>query len=154
VWQAGGRLGEVLGADWPDIALERRAWWIRNGKGGRTRWVPLSALALEQLRSLWDVQGRPEKGPVLLSRTRRRLSKTSLWNTIKGLRRAAGVPKASPHWFRHTYVTRLAERAASPADLRKIQKLAGHASLEMTQVYLHVPEADRGLVDQAFGPVG
>lgn len=45
----------------------------------------------------------------------------------------------------------LAERPASPADLLNIQELAGHASLERRQVYLHVPQADRGPVDKSYG---
>jgi len=151
MWHCGARRGEVLGADWEDVDFARRSWYVKKGKGRRKRWVPLSELAVEHLRDLWQRRGRPTKGPILLSRTRRRLSQTSLYDVIKRWVRKAGLPHVSPHWFRHTFVTSLAERASSPADLRKIQKLAGHASVETTMVYLHVSDEDRTLIDQAFG---
>jgi len=151
MWHCGARRGEVLGADWEDVDFGRRSWYVKKGKGRRKRWVPLSELAVEHLRDLWQRRGRPTKGPILLSRTRRRLSQTSLYDVIKRWARKAGLPHVSPHWFRHTFVTELALKARSPADLRKIQKLAGHASVETTMTYLHVTDEDRTLIDQAFG---
>jgi len=154
MWHCGARRGEVEGADWEDVDFERRSWYVKHGKGRRKRWVPLSELAVEHLQDLWQRRGRPTKGPILLSRERGRLSAKSLYCTIKRWARKAGLPHVSPHWFRHTFVTELALKARSPADLRKIQKLAGHASVETTMTYLHVTDEDRTLIDQAFGGAG
>jgi site-specific recombinase XerD len=149
--QAGGRRQEVLLTDWPDVDLEKRVWYVRHGKGRRRRHIPLSDLTVTHLRLLWERRGGPQDGPILLSRTRRRLSQTSLYGTIKAYTRRAGIPQVSPHWFRHTYLTELAIRARTPEDIWRIQKLAGHARVDTTTVYIHLSDEDRRLVDLAFG---
>lgn len=151
MWQAGGRRRELLMTDWPDLDLVKRSWFVRHGKGKRRRYMPLSPLTVKHLMILWERRGKPVGGPVLLSRTRRRLSQTSLYGTIKTYARRAGLPHVSPHWFRHTYLTELALRATRAEDMWRIQKLAGHARVDTTTVYIHLLEEDRRLVDLAFG---
>ena len=52
---------------------------------------------------------------------------------IKTIRKATKV-KFTAHTLRHTYLSHLAKNGA---DLRKIQKIAGHASIQSTALYLH-----------------
>jgi integrase/recombinase XerC len=150
MWQAGGRRREILMTDWQDLDLLKRSWYVRHGKGKRRRWLPLTTLTVRHLTILWERRGKPKDGPILLSRTGRRLSQTSLYGTIKTYARRAGLAHVSPHWFRHTYLTELALRATRAEDIWRIQKLAGHARVDTTTVYIHLLDEDRRLVDQAF----
>lgn len=151
VWHSAGRRQETLkSARWENLDLRKRAWWIREGKGGKDRWVPLSQLTVRHMKILHRLRGRPQEGSVLLSRTGRPLSETSFYGTIKRYCRLAGLPHISPHWFRHTLGTDMAERAESPADLQRIQEIFGHASLETTMVYVHVTPRHRDLLDRTY----
>jgi site-specific recombinase XerD len=61
--------------------------------------------------------------------------------------KAAGITKkASPHTFRHTFGTYKAEKGVSPFQLKE---WLGHASLNTTQIYVHMARANAKKVMEA-----
>jgi integrase/recombinase XerC/integrase/recombinase XerD len=123
-----------------------------EGKGGKTRFVPVGEHALDALRAYAE-RGRPALSPtrsggqsaageepaLFLSKSGRRLSTSDVRRRLRVWARHAAVQAgASPHWLRHSFATHLLEGGA---DLRAIQELLGHASLSTTQVYTQVESA-------------
>lgn len=77
------------------------------------------------------------------------LSDASVWRIVTSLARTCGLEGFHPHSLRHYFATQLLERGA---NLRDVQMLLGHESLETTSVYLDVTaqnlQACIGLLDQ------
>lgn len=147
--RAGLRISEALALELEDIELGPRSGrvLIRHGKGSKERATPLSAEARAALRAYLNV--RPQVGHNLLfvSRTGRPLLARDAQRLITGAGRRAGIATpVTPHTLRHTFATRFLEQHAG--DLRTLQDLLGHASLNTTGRYLH-PSAQRvqGLVE-------
>lgn len=158
----------LLDADWPDDALGLRdrallevlygaglraaevcdldlgdhdAAGLRvTGKGSRTRLVPLGEPAQAALRA-WLERGRPaldgaESTPALfLSQRGHRLDPSTVRRILTRRLRTLGLERFSPHALRHAYATDMLEGGG---DLRSIQDLLGHASLETTEIYTHL----------------
>ncbi len=111
-----------------------------EGKGRKTRYVPVGELALAALRDYRD-RGRAslEGGPLFVSKSGRRLNTSDVRRRLRKWTTHAGVAGgASPHTLRHSFATHLLDGGA---DLRSIQELLGHASVSTTQVYTRVESA-------------
>jgi integrase/recombinase XerD len=108
---------------------------VRQGKGGKDRYVPLAERPPERLRLYWQRERpRPWLFPARYQPTP--LSATTLQKTFKRVRRPSGLSKdASIHTLRHSYATHRLERGVS---WRVIQELLGHQSPSPTARYTHL----------------
>ena len=126
------------------------------GKGQKVRLVPIGRRAVEALRT-YLAEVRPKlagegssESAVFLSKTGHPLTRMTVWRIVERYVLAAGVEgHVSPHTLRHSFATHLLARGA---DVRSIQEMLGHASIQTTQIYTHV-DSDRLLaVHRQFHP--
>ncbi len=139
LYACGLRLAELVGIDCDDFSADYRSLLVR-GKGDKERRMPLPEFVREKiLRYLEQVRRQQickngEKA-LFLSGKGRRISRTAVYRLVQEALEKGGVQgKKSPHVLRHTFATHLLNDGA---DLREIQELLGHASLQATQVYTH-----------------
>ncbi|GAA0263343.1 tyrosine recombinase XerC [Actinomadura nitritigenes] len=140
LYGTGVRVSELCGLDVDDLDTGRRTIRVL-GKGNRERTVPVGEPAVRAVDD-WLRAGRPavateDSGPALFLGARGgRLHPTSARRIVHSRISDAGtMPDLSPHGLRHTAATHLLEGGA---DLRSVQEILGHASLQTTQLYTHV----------------
>lgn len=129
-----------------------------TGKGEKTRLVPFGEPA-EQAILRYKAECRPRlirpgvnhEGRLFLSNTGRPLERTGLWHIVKRCARRAGLEKIYPHLIRHSFATHL---LGGGADLRAVQEMLGHASVETTEIYTHVDRTDLARVIRTKHPRG
>lgn len=159
LYATGCRVGEVVGLRTTSIVAEHRL--LRAfGKGNKERLVPIadSALAwlqryVDDVRPVLRSRARRDPGDVLfLSRTGRPLDRVRVFQVVRAACARAGLALAcSPHALRHSFATHL---VAGGADLRSVQEMLGHASLQTTQVYTHVDHERLRAVHEKLHPRG
>ena len=135
MYATGMRVSEVVKLRYRDLDFNRRVINVWQGKGRTDRQVmlPLSfEPVLKGLASAYDADEYlfpgERVGRHLSPRTARRVMARAV--QIAGIRKAA-----SPHSLRHSFATHLFE---NNTDVRRIQKLLGHAKLETTMIYTKV----------------
>ena len=137
IYACGLRLSEGLALKVQDIDSSRMLLWVRNGKGGKDRCVPLPERLLELLREYWKLH-RPRLYLFPNQKKREPLCATTLQKTFKIVLLQSGIRKeASIHTLRHSYATHLLERGI---NLRVIQELLGHKSPTTTTLYTHLTD--------------
>jgi integrase/recombinase XerC len=136
LYGCGLRVAELCGLDAGDVDLGEQMVTVW-GKGGRQRRVPMHERCSEAV-GRWLAVGRihlaaAESPPeaVFLNRAGRRLGPRDVRRLLD---HRSPVP-THPHALRHSFATHLLDGGA---DLRVVQELLGHASLQTTQVYTHV----------------
>ena len=137
LYGTGLRVSEIVALRITDIDSDRGQIAVRQAKGFKDRYVPLSPTLLEQLREYWRIC-RPTEflfehevfgGP---------LSIRTVQVIFQKAKMAAGInKKVSTHSLRHSYATHLLEAGA---DLLSIRNQLGHSSIATTTVYLHLKE--------------
>jgi site-specific recombinase XerD len=143
LYGTGIRLSECVRLDLQDVDLAEGRLLVRNGKGKKDRVVPLVGQALRAL-GLYLRESRqafvedPREPAVFLSTLGRRLSALMLERQVKKHGRAVGI-HVTPHLLRHSCATHLLKHGA---DVRHIQQLLGHRSLETTALYTRVEVKD------------
>ncbi len=138
-YTSGIRVSEMAGINTGDWDQEGKVLRIR-GKGSKTRIVPLGERASARLKLYLQRSGRwpvpRDQSPVFLNSRGDRLSVRGIQKRLESRLRQCGLDtRISPHVLRHTFATHLLE---SGADLRAIQEMLGHESLQTTQRYTHV----------------
>jgi integrase/recombinase XerD len=130
----GLRLGEVLRLRVADLDSGRGTLWVRGGKGGKDRGVPLPACLLQELRAHWRLHRPPDY--LFPNPHGRPLHAATLQRALGQARAASGLTKpATVHTLRHCYATHLLEAGT---DLPTLQRLLGHNSVQTTMRYLHL----------------
>jgi integrase/recombinase XerC len=130
--RAGYRSSSWLDAQGAEVTVQ--------GKGGKTRSVPVGTAALAalgawcELRGTWLLLHPARQTPALfITRRGTRLSNRSVQLRLKQLAVRRGAPAAvHPHVLRHSFASHLLQ---SSGDLRAVQELLGHANIATTQIY-------------------
>ncbi|VXB21623.1 tyrosine recombinase XerC [Citricoccus sp. K5] len=158
LYATGLRVSELVGLDRQDVDHERRTLVV-TGKGGKQRTVPFGAPAATALERWLDhgrrvlAPGDPsDQRPLSASVTASASDqvRNALFLGVRGGRLGvrqvrevvnqalAGLGDTAargPHVLRHTAATHLLDGGA---DLRSVQELLGHSSLQTTQLYTHI----------------
>ncbi|MBR2693475.1 MAG: tyrosine recombinase [Thermoguttaceae bacterium] len=134
------------------------------GKGDKERMVPLGRGAVDACSAWLAVRaeildrakpplaaGKTEAArPLFVTRTGRPLRREALWELVKKYARRVGAPEEiSPHSLRHSFATHL---LAGGVDIRVVQELLGHASIQTTQRYTHVDFERMRAIHEKFHP--
>lgn len=151
LYATGCRASEVINLKRSDLYLQS-AFCRCTGKGGKQRVVPLGKPALQALQAYLTFMAErlSDDNPIFCNRQNKPLSRISLWKIVKKYCLRAGLShEFSPHTLRHSFATHI---LAGGADLRIVQELLGHASIQTTQHYTHVDKDRLKSIHQQFHP--
>lgn len=135
----GVRVTELIGMNVSDFNPTDR--WVKVlGKGNKERLAPitenLAAFLTEYLKNVRPHLCDGSEQAILINDRGHRPSRVDVWRWLAAWSAKAGFPEpVNPHRFRHACATSLLENGA---DLRSIQMLLGHASIQTTQIYTNV----------------
>lgn len=134
-YSSGLRVSELCGLRWGALDLDEGLVRV-DGKGGKTRIVPVGRFAREALLA-WRAQSvSGAETPVFPGRGGAPISSRAVQLRLKQLAQQQGIWKrVHPHLLRHSFASHVLE---SSGDLRGVQELLGHADIATTQIYTHL----------------
>jgi site-specific recombinase XerD len=136
LYYAGLRMHELINLKWDDLDFERKIIQLDIAKGGHQRTIFLHEKLVESLEKFKI----PRTGFIFESNRGKKYCEETIGKIVKNRAKRAGIQKnVHPHMLRHSFATHLLEAGA---DIRYIQKLLGHKSLQTTQIYTHVANKD------------
>lgn len=135
IYSSGLRRAEVTSLNCGDI--DYMSGTVRVfGKGSKERIVPVGDGALKCLRSYLEGRRKEDSEPVFVGPSGKRLSDAGLVFILSRWVKASALKKRiTPHVLRHSFATHLMNRGC---DIRMVQEMLGHVSLQTTQIYTHV----------------
>ena len=141
LYSAGVRVSELVGLDLSDADLNDGVTTVR-GKGKKERLALLGPAAVTAINEWLPDRdailelARKQTDAVFLNKNGGRLTTRSVGRLLMKYLRLGGLdPRTSPHTLRHSFATHMLDAGA---DIRGVQELLGHKSLNTTQIYTHV----------------
>lgn len=141
-YSTGIRLSELHGLDMDGIDFHEGVVRV-TGKGNKQRIVPVGRKAVDAVKRYQEFRssclmekGQAGERALFISSLGKRLARRSIQLSVtRQLKKISEKEHLSPHVLRHTFATHMLDNGA---DLRAVQELLGHASLDTTQIYTHV----------------
>jgi site-specific recombinase XerD len=158
LFDTGLRASEVANIRMEDIDLETGVLRVQ-GKGSwrqRVAWrtVGMGTKCLRAIqRYVYQHRSQPvpaREDRLFLTNEGRPMNRNSIHRFIKRLGRRAGVPRAHPHLFRHTFGVGYLRAGGPEANL---QKILGHSSRQMVDHYMHLADADVTKLHRRHSPL-
>ena len=145
----GLRLSEVAGLRASDLRPDGSLKVL--GKGARERVVPVGNAARQALlRYLRQRVVRDPAEPVFRSRNGGRLGARGVQQVFGRLKARAGIPgRCSPHSLRHTFAR---SYLVNGGDVFTLQRILGHATLDMVKRYVALVDADLAARHRSASP--
>jgi integrase/recombinase XerD len=139
LFYTGVRVSELIKIKKNDIIFEEGFVKV-YGKGGKERIVPIPKELLNELKDYINKINTENIFP---------LSSRQVERIIKNIAKKAGInKKVTPHVLRHSLATTLLSKGV---DIRYIQEILGHSSLNITQIYTHVvPNQLKDIYNKVF----
>ncbi len=163
IYQTGLRVSEAVALRLEDIQGKAGRLHIRDAKGGKDRYAPLSQPMYLELRQWWKSHRHPvwlfpsvglgwneriRPRSEALKRATKPMSVSAVQRAFQLARVESGVhPEAVVHTLRHSYATHLLEEGVS---LRLISQYLGHQSLDTTAIYTHLTAVSEEKAQQAL----
>jgi integrase/recombinase XerD len=151
IYHTGLRIREACRLEIKDLRAQPQKLHVRDGKGGKDRYVPIAPAMVADLRRFWRRHQHPrwlfpglkcnwksgkEAPAARAKQATTPMSESAVQNAFRLALAASGLKKeATPHTLRHSYATHLLEEGVS---LRLISQYLGHSSLETTVIYTHL----------------
>jgi len=135
VYSSGLRRAELVSLNCGDI--DYMVGTVRVfGKGSKERVIPVGNNALKCLRAYLQGRRGEDSEPVFTGPSGKRLSDSGVVFVLSRWVKASALKKKiTPHVLRHSFATHLMNRGC---DIRMVQEMLGHVSLQTTQIYTHV----------------
>ena len=141
LYASGCRISEALLAKREDL---NDGWLkIRFAKGQKERMVPLAPIAIKAIE-IYLQNSSIQSAYIWLNYKGEPLSRISAYKIIKN------HLNVSPHVLRHSFASAL---ILGGADLRVVQELLGHSSLETTQIYTHIQQENLAETMNSYHPL-
>ncbi len=167
LYSTGARCSEIRNLDLDDISIEEREYitesgeiqkelrgqvMIRGGKGSKDRRVFLThraasvlrhyilverAQTLEKARKRGKEISADAERALFLSNRAQRVANRTIQHFTSKMANDAGVRHTTPHMIRHSFASHL---LMNQTNIRAIQKLLGHSSLDTTQIYANISD--------------
>lgn len=149
-YSTGIRRSELLSLDIYDLQLKERVLFVRSGKGGKDRLLPLvkkSADVLSEYLHKHRHRAGEKTTALFLAPDGTRMKSKAVEKLCQWIReRLCMEIPLSAHVFRHSIATHLLDRGMS---IRCIQAFLGHADLSSTEIYTRVaPKASKNMIDR------
>jgi integrase/recombinase XerD len=152
IYSAGLRVSEVAGLTLAKVHLNQALVMV-VGKGDKERMVPLGQQAIQWLSAyLNKARGKLVRDPMIqslfLNYQGKALSRKGIWKNFKRIGQLCGL-EGKVHTLRHSFATHMLQGGA---DLRSVQELLGHASINTTQIYTHIGREDLAQYHKEYHP--
>lgn len=150
LYATGMRVAELTGLNIADIDASRHLARV-TGKGNKQRVVPFGENAAKEIEAWQDRRGEllksSDETALFLGSRGGRIDQRQVRRVVERAAQRTGDSDLSPHALRHSAATHMLEGGA---DLRVVQELLGHSSLQTTQIYTHVSaQRLKSVYDQA-----